>query len=638
MNPTAKWLYVTNLHLCFAVSAAAGWSAHWLDASVVLLYLIATFWLGLRASRMLHGKPQTEEDYFLAGRSVPGWVNGVSYAVTLVNADVAPAYCGVTAVVGLPVAWFYVSRFGLALLLAAMLFSVRWHQLGICTGPEFFSLRFGGERSKWARIYTSAYNVCIGTIPWIGAGLLGVHMIFAPIVGIESKASTLLIVLPVMVSYVWISGFAGVLVNDVMQTAVILAANVCLMIAVLWEFGGPSQLAVAVESVLPDKAHEILSLTPVPGHPVMGPLVVAAWMLVSTIGIGGSVALEGQRLFSCKSPRSAATVGVWCEITLFAMLALLTLPTLAVLVHHPEMYSASPQVRETAYSLLLHEYLPPGLLGLALAALLAAVMSTVAGHINYGSQTLLNDVCRQFFPAISEQHSVLWGRLLTIAILLLSIAVMSFSNSLVGIAIVVAGLAGSALAFSWGQWWWWRANFWAWAAATIGGPLVYLTLSKLLPLWPWWYEQSSLSDAGKQGMDMLLAVIAMSCTTLLWIGVALATPPENLETLKKFYLQARPMGLWGPVQRAIAAEDEVCDYFDNRKLLMLPGTLVAILGAIWIALGTFSLSALAIGRYATAGWLVAAATPLALLFWILFRWHVGRMTDPSSPESASHIQ
>src|SRR4029453_15865800 len=145
---------------------------------------------------MLHSERENEDDYYLAGRGVSGWINGVSHAVTLVNADVAPAYCGMAVVAGLSVAWFYMSRFSLSLLLAAMLFAARWHQLGIRTGPEFFSLRFGGRLAKFARTYTSLYSVSIQSIPWLGAGLLGVHMIFAPIFGIESKQATLLVVLP----------------------------------------------------------------------------------------------------------------------------------------------------------------------------------------------------------------------------------------------------------------------------------------------------------------------------------------------------------------------------------------------------------------------------------------------------------
>jgi hypothetical protein len=99
----------------------------------------------------------------------------------------------------------------------------------------------------------------------------------------------------------------------------------------------------------------------------MGPVVVLAWMIVATIGMGGSVATEGQRIFSCRGTRDAAKVGVWGEVALFLMLLLLTLPALGVLANHPELYNSDPEVRETAYGLMLRDYLPVGLLGIALA-------------------------------------------------------------------------------------------------------------------------------------------------------------------------------------------------------------------------------------------------------------------------------
>lgn len=598
-----------------------------LDGTVVLIYLVATFWLGLRGARMLGAKRETEEEYYLAGRSIPGWVNGISLAVTLVNADVAPAYCGLTAVVGLPVAWFYISRFGLGLLIASLLFAVRWHQLNIRTGPEFFTLRFSGGSARWVRAYASAYAVAIGTVPWIGAGLLGVHMIFAPILGIDSKLVTLLLVLPVMVAYVWVAGFAGVLVTDVMQTGVILAANICVLVAVLVEFGGPAGLADAVSAALPEKSAEILSLTPVPGHAIASPLIILAWSVVWTIGFGGSVGLEGQRIFSCRSPRSAASVGVWCEVALFVMLALLTLPTLGVLANHPELHGSSPQVRETAYSLLLQDFLPPGLLGLALAALLAAVMSTVAGHLNYGSQTLLNDICRQFVPSLTDDNAVRWGRLLMLGLLGLSIAVMSFSESLVGIAVVVAGLNGASLTFSWGQWWWWRANTAAWCAANIGGPIVYALSKLVVSYWPWWQAQAAASDSARQSMDILHAAMAMALTTLLWIAVALATRPEAMEPLKQFFLRARPMGLWGPVRRALADNGYGEHETAQPRGAILTGFGISLVGAAWIALGILALTAASVGRWATTVTLAAAAIVLGLAFWKLFRWQINRLID-----------
>ncbi|MEM9354171.1 MAG: sodium:solute symporter, partial [Planctomycetota bacterium] len=98
-----------------------------IDAIVVGGYLVLSFGFGLFASKLLKTEgAEGEEGYYLAGRKVPGWMNGISYAVTAMNADVAPTYAGFAVVVGLPIAWFYLPRFALAWMLAAMLFAVRW--------------------------------------------------------------------------------------------------------------------------------------------------------------------------------------------------------------------------------------------------------------------------------------------------------------------------------------------------------------------------------------------------------------------------------------------------------------------------------------------------------------------------------
>ena len=307
--------------------------AHSLDVAVMVFYLIASFGIGIVASRML-STSQDEEGFYLAGRRMPGWVNGVSYAVTAMNADVAPLYCGLTVVIGLPVAWYYLSRFAFAWLLVSLLFAVRWWYLGIHTGPEFYSLRFGGHGAKVVRILSAVFSVAVNMVPWLGAGLLGVHKIFSPIFGIESKATTLAMVLPVLVGYVWISGFAGVVVTDVLQSLVIVLASLFLLIAVLNDFGGPSGLAGAITEAHPEEHSEILSVFPVPGHEVLGPLLVLAWLIIPTIGRGGNVDLDGQRLFSAKSAYEAAKVHIWAATGLFVMLLLLTLPSLGILVNN----------------------------------------------------------------------------------------------------------------------------------------------------------------------------------------------------------------------------------------------------------------------------------------------------------------
>lgn len=615
-----------------------------IDAIVVALYLIVSFGVGIFASRLLGRGSKTddatksvadkttdnEEAYYLAGRRIPGWMNGISYAVTAMNADVAPAYCGMAVVVGLPIAWFYLPRFALGWMIAAMLFAVRWRQLGVRTGPEFYALRFNRASSRFVRVYSAIFAVAVNMAPWIGAGMLGVHQIFGPVFGIEDKVTTLSLILPVLVLYVWTSGFAGVLITDVLQSLIIVGANVLLLIMVFNDFGGPAGLSEALQAAHPENQADILSATPVWGHRILAPIVVLAWFIVPTVGKGGSVDLEGQRLFSCRNDREAAKMGVWAEIALFAMLLLLTLPALGALANHPELYLADSAGREKAYGLLLEDYLPVGLLGIALAALLASVMSTIDSHLNYGAQTLVNDVLRQIWPNAkwldpSDKRTLWIGRLSMLVILAGGIAVTYNATSLISIAIVLGGMFGSTAAFYWGQWWWWRVNFWSWLTAIGGGPIVYFTLGYGLSLWPWWAEQVAASPAQSEVMSMLQAVIAMLLTTTLWIAATLATKPESMETLTAFYKQARPMGLWGPVRHAVQADPE----FDNSQLpptgLLVGGLGVSVLGAAWISAGVLGLSQLAVGQWLPGTGLLITAILGGLIFRQAFAWHMQRM-------------
>jgi Na+/proline symporter len=625
-------------------------TASTLDQWVVAGYLAVTLGLGLLASRWLRGRrtqregvADREEDFFLAGRRVPGWVNGISYAATAMNADVGPTYCGFAVVVGLPIAFFYLPRFALAWMIAATLFAVRWRQLGVRTGPEFYAVRFGGQRTRFVRVYSAMFAVAVNMVPWIGAGMLGVHKIFGPALGIQSKLATLSMVLPVLLAYVWASGFAGVVVTDVMQSVVIVAASLVLLACVLWQHGGPVGLATAVQSSLPGDSADILSTWPVTGHRVLGPLVVLAWLVVPTVGRGGSVDLEGQRIFSCKSDRDAAWMNVWAEVGLFAMLLLLTLPALGLLVKHPELYSAEPAQREQAYGMLLGEYLPRGLYGVALAALLASVMSTISSHLSYGSQTLVNDVLRQIFPlagllAEGSRGAVLAGRFLMLLILGAGIAVTYHAESLIGIAIVLAGMYGATATVYWGQWWWWRVNFWSWLTAMVGGPLIYTALggihfgsvrvAGLLDQWPAWVAQRSQSESAAQGLDMLQAALGMGLTLVAWVVVTLVSRPEPMQVLQDFYRRARPMGAWAPVRRACLAEFAQTDWSPPPRGLLPGGLAVAVLGAASVSAVILGCSTLAVGRWGEAAAYLASGATGGWAFGRAFDWHLARMAVP----------
>lgn len=657
---------------------------HYIDAAIVAAYLILSFVFGLIASRILRSGTKGEEGYFLAGRKMPGWLTGFSTAVTAMNADVAPAYCGMAVVIGLPIAWFYMSRFGLALMIAGLLFAVYWRRLRVSTGPEFYALRFAGHGAGFVRVWTSLFQVFIGMVPWIGAGMLGVHMIFGPIFGIEAKSTTLLIVLPVLLIYVWISGFAGVLVTDLIQSLIIIVANVMVGVLVLFRFGGPGGLADAIRNTVGLPAQDILSATPVPGHEILGPTIVALWFLVPTIGAGGGQSTEGQRIFSCRDEREAAKVYIWTEIVLFLMLLSLTLPALGLLPIYPELYTAEPAQREEAYGMLLRDFLPVGLLGIALAALTASVMSTIDSHLNYGAQTLTNDVWRpgrEFFKKLSRRKSTLlvvligvliaaimrafmltntgiswmriemvsgllaisfvafvsWlmrgtrddqalfvGRIFTVIVMIASIVVVYQSKSLIDIAIRLSGIFGATATLGWAQWWWWRVNFYSWLSAMVGGPIIYFGLGPALEFIPGWTEYGSRSIVASQYLAMVQAFAGMIVSTVFWVTITLLTRPEKMENLKAFYLRARPMGFWGPVKQTIE-EEQGKPAPQNPKGLMLGGFAAAVLGTSWICLAMLGISQLFVGGYLAGIGLGVASLCLGLIFRKVFHWHYDRL-------------
>ena len=121
-----------------------------LDFAIILAYLALMLGIGLYYRRFA-GK--NLENFFLAGRAVPGWLNGVSYSAALVSADAASGYGGLAAVTGIFVCWWYLTRFGLALFVGAVLFAVFWRRLALFTSLEFYELRFAGRPASLLRFW-----------------------------------------------------------------------------------------------------------------------------------------------------------------------------------------------------------------------------------------------------------------------------------------------------------------------------------------------------------------------------------------------------------------------------------------------------------------------------------------------------
>jgi solute:Na+ symporter, SSS family len=563
-----------------------------IDYAVMAGYMLALVALGLLLRRRAGGDM---ESYFLAGRKLPGWLNGTSYAATCLNADVAPAYCGMTVITGVFICWWYFSRFGLALMIGGVLFAVFWRRLRLVTSPEFYELRFSGTPAVAIRTWVALRSAFVAVVAWTGAGLLGMHKVAQPVLGWD-MTTTFAVVLPILLFYVLLSGYLGVVISDFFQTLVIIAASLALMWAVQQDFGGPAGLYQALVST---SGEAVVSWHPPLQHELLGLLGVVAWTVGTAIGYGGdaapmSGAMEGQRILSCRTGREAAKMYVWTQAVLFVMLALLTLPALGAIVRWPGLRDGTIN-RELAYGMLLAHYLPAGLLGLAVSGMLASIMSTLSSNMNFGAQVFLNDVYkRSLVPHASERHYLIVGRLVATAIIALAMLVATRVENVIDIAVFMLGLSSAELTANWAQWWWWRFNGKARVAASVGGPLLFL-FNQLVVF-------RYFVHAGDASVYVVVFA-SVAATTLLWIAVAWLTEPEPEEKLIAFYLRAQPMGWWGPIARKAGGA--------SRPGLgpIARGLGIATCGAVMVGGGILAISTAYVGSWSVAS--VAALVGVA---------------------------
>jgi len=570
-----------------------------LDYAVMALYMVVLLAMGL-ALRRRAGRDL--ESYFLAGRKIPGWLNGCSYAATCLNADVAPAYCGMTVITGVFIGWWYLSRFGLALMIGGVLFAVLWRRLAIMTSPEFYELRFSGAPAVAVRTWVALRSAFIAVVAWTGAGLLGMHKVAQPMLGWD-LGTTFAVVVPIILFYVLLSGYVGVVISDFFQTLVIIGASLTLVWAVQADFGGPAGLRDALVSSF---GAGVVSWHPPLHHELLGVLGVIAWTIGTAVGYGGDAApmagaMEGQRILSCPNGREASKMYVWTQVILFLMLALITLPALGAAVRWPGLRDGTID-RELSYGMLLGHYLPPGLLGLAVSGILASIMSTVSSNMNFGAQVFLNDVYkRSLAPSASDRHYLIVGRIVAAAIVVMAMLVATIARNVIDIAVFMLGLASAELTANWAQWWWWRFNGKARFAASFGGPLLFLFNQFVVFKY--------FVDAGPASV-YLVVFASIAATTLLWITVARLTDPESEEKLIEFYRRARPLGAWGPIARRAGLEPA-----GWRPVFR--GLGIAVTGAVMVGAGIVAISCAFVARWdvTVAAMMVSAFAGVAFKKW-----------------------
>ena len=505
-------------------------------ATAFAVYLVVGLWAGRSAGGGF-------EAYFLGDRGQPWWLLGTSMVATTFATDTPNLVAGIVREYGVFGNWLWWA-FLLSGSVTTFLFARLWRRSGVLTDVEFYELRYSGRPAAWLRGFRAAYlgilfnvlimaNVTLAAIK-IGAVLLGLP----PLVSVVTAAG-------VTLAYSLVGGLTGVLLTDLVQfgVAIIGSAAAAAYLVGLPEIGGLAALVSQPEvaarmALLPDPSTVSFDalLTA-----FLLPLGVQWWSAFYPGAEPGGGGYVVQRILAARDERHAAGATLLFNVMHYAVrpwpwilvgfASLVVFPTLESLqVAHPGL---DPQFvhHDLAYPAMIAR-LPPGLMGLVVASLIAAYMSTISTQLNWGSSIVVNDLYRRFVDRqASPARQVLVGRVATAVLLVLGCGLALVMRDAVStFQLVLQVGAGTGLLFM-ARWFWWRIN----AAAEIAGMVVSFVVAAAFFAW----HQIDSAAVPPAWQQMLAGVAA---TTVAWLAATFLGPPTDRGTLESFVSRVRPGG------------------------------------------------------------------------------------------------
>jgi SSS family solute:Na+ symporter len=351
----------------------------------------------------------------------------------------------------------------------------------------------------------------------------------------------------------------------------------------------------------------------------------AVWYPGSEPGGGGYIA---QRMLAAKDEQNAVGASLLFNIAHYAVRPWpWIIVALASVILYPDLASIQaefPNIKaqylgdDIAYPAMLTK-LGPGWLGLVVASLIAAIMSTLSTHLNWGASYIVSDFYKRFVkPDASEAHLVSMGRYATAGLMILSaiMATTILENATQAFDILLLSGAGSGAIYLL-RWFWWRINAWTEIAAMISATLVAFVLVLFVP-------NEAVATQLLDGASVKL-LLAVSITTIVWIVVTYATRPESMQVLITFYEKVHPGGP-GWTRVIDEAEKQELFFSEEKKTWDLPLSLLSVaLGTLGIYSALFSVGNFIYGKWMLGFILLTICIGSSLL--VIRLWNKLKMTD-----------
>ena len=593
-----------------------------LDYVIIFGFFALVLGIGVYVSKQ-SGKNTAE--YFLSGRSMPWWLLGFSMVATTFSTDTPNLVTDFVRTDGVSGNWGW-WVFLLTGLLTVFVYAKLWRKSNVATDMEFYELRYGGKPAAFLRGFRSIYLGIIFNVMAMSAVTLAAIKIGQVMLGL-SPIQTVLIAGSITMVFSAIGGFRGVVYTDFVLffLAIIGAIGAAVYLVNMPEVGGLSkilenELVQSKMSILPDFSNTEALITV-----LIVPLAVqwwSAWYPGGEPGGGGYIA---QRMLAAKNENHAVGATFFFNILHYALRPWpWILVALASLVVFPDLESirqAFPNIEDSklghdlAYSAMLTK-LPSGLLGIVLASLGAAYMSTISTHLNWGSSYVVNDFYKQQVNKnASEKELVNVGRITTVVLMILSaLFALALTNAVQLFDIIIMFGAGTGLIFIL-RWFWWRINAWS--------EIVAMFFSGIVSILFWQFEEQLFLADGAPFPAWSKFILVVLLTTIVWLAVTYLTKPESNETLYAFYKKTQPGGPGWKKIVASAQSENVDIIAGSAKWSVPSGIKAMLLGCVLVYSCLFATGNWIYGNYSLA----AGLTVLALVSAVILQRVWQKMKD-----------
>ena len=551
------------------------------DWIIVCFFTFLILFFGLVVSK---NSSKDSKQYFLSGRNLPWWLLGVSMVATTFSADTPNLVTEIVRKDGIAGNWQWWA-FSLTGMMTVFFYSKLWRRSKVLTDLEFYEKRYSGKEAAFLRAFRAIYlglffNVIImASVSLAGIKIGGLLLDMSPV-------ECVLFTSFFTVIYSTLGGLRSVIFTDFIQFILAMIGSVwaCIYIVSMDEIGGLTSLFSHsnVEGKLNffpdiDDYKSLFSLFIIP--------IAVQWWSVwypgAEPGGGGYIA---QRMLSAKNENHALKATLLFNVFHYALRPwpwiLIALSSLIIFPDLDDISKTFPHLDlnvigdDLAYPAMLSN-LPSGLLGLILASLIAALMSTLSSHLNWGSSYLTLDFYKRFINRDATENQIVnVGKISTILLMFISsIIALYLDSALSAFKILLQIGAGTGLIFIL-RWFWWRIN----AYTEISGMIV----SFLIALYFEFFHEIIFSFKLNTDEQLITGVFI---TTISWLLVTYFTKPTNIIKLSEFYNLVKPKGVGWNGFLKLAKKNNI--KINKQRGSFIPNFISMLLGIVIIYCSLF---------------------------------------------------